>query len=117
MRCIGGQQGDGESRMKRYFEDSPSRQTIRQQMTELLSREQHTAQGLSMALKIREKEVCEHLSHIKRSLTSQKKKLRIKPAQCLECGYVFGDRARLTKPSKCPRCKGTHIEDPRYSVT
>ena len=90
--------------------------TIRQQMVTLLSRDQQSARDLSVALKIREKEVYDHLSHIKRSLALQKTKLRVQPAHCLECGYVFADRARLTKPSKCPRCKGTHIEDPRYRV-
>ena len=99
-----------------HSEDDSPKQTIRQQMIALLSREQHSAQGLSMALKIREKEVYDHLTHIRRSLASQKKKLRIKSAQCLECRYIFDDRARLTKPSKCPRCRGTHIEDPRYRV-
>jgi predicted Zn-ribbon and HTH transcriptional regulator len=97
-------------------ENDSSMQTIRQQMIILLSSEQHSAQGLSMALKIREKEVCDHLSHIRHSLASQKRELKVKPAQCLECRYVFDDRARLTKPGRCPRCKGTHIEDPRYRV-
>ncbi len=90
--------------------------TIRQQMIALLSREEHSALGLSMALKIREKEVCDHLSHIRRSLASQKKKLQVTPARCLECRHVFEDRSRLSKPGRCPRCKGTHIEDPRYRV-
>lgn len=97
-------------------EDNFSMQTIRQQMIALLSREQHNALGLSMALKICEKEVCDHLSHIRRSLASQKRKLDVTAARCLECLYVFEDRARLTKPGKCPRCKGTHIEDPKYRV-
>jgi transcriptional regulator len=97
-------------------EKGSPRLTIRQQIIALLSREQHSALGLSMALKIREKEVYDHLSHIRRSLTSQKKKLHVKPAQCLECLHVFEDRARLTTPGKCPRCKGTHIEDPKYRV-
>jgi hypothetical protein len=85
-------------------------------MVILLSREQHSARDLSVALKIREKEVYDHLSHIKRSLSSQKMALRVQPAQCLECQYVFADRARLTKPGRCPRCKGSHIEDPTYSI-
>jgi len=91
-------------------------QTIRQQIIAQLSCDEHSARDLSVALRIREKEVYDHLSHIRRSLASQKRRLLIKAAQCLECQYVFRDRARLTKPSKCPRCKGTHIEDPKYSV-
>jgi transcriptional regulator len=91
-------------------------QTVRQQIIAHLSRDEHTARDLSVTLRIREKEVYDHLSHIKRSLLSQKKRLVVKAAQCLECQYVFRDRMRLTKPSKCPRCKGTHIEDPKYSI-
>jgi predicted Zn-ribbon and HTH transcriptional regulator len=102
--------------MTKDSENDSSMQTIRQQMITLLSGEQHSAQGLSTALRIREKEVYDHLSHIRRSLASQKRKLDVKPAQCLECRYVFDDRSRLTKPGRCPRCKGTHIEDPRYRV-
>jgi transcriptional regulator len=102
--------------MKKYADGNPPMQTLRQQMIALLSHEQHSALGLSAALKIREKEVYDHLTHIRRSLASQKMKLRIKPARCLGCPYVFDNRARLTKPSKCPRCKGTHIEDPKYRV-
>jgi transcriptional regulator len=102
--------------MTKDSENDSSMQTIRQQMTTLLSLEQHSAQGLSAALMIREKEVYDHLSHIRRSLAPQKMKLKVKPARCLECRYVFADRARVTKPGKCPRCKGTHIEDPKYRV-
>jgi transcriptional regulator len=91
-------------------------QTVRQQIIAHLSRDEHSARDLSVAVRIREKEVYDHLSHIKRSLASQKKRLLIKVAQCLECRYLFRDRVRLTKPSKCPRCKGTHIEDPKYSI-
>jgi predicted Zn-ribbon and HTH transcriptional regulator len=91
-------------------------QTIRQQIITHLALKEHTARDLSLALRIREKEVYDHLGHIKRSLVSQKKRLVIRAAQCLDCGYVFRDRVRFTKPSKCPRCKGTHIEDPKYSI-
>jgi predicted Zn-ribbon and HTH transcriptional regulator len=91
-------------------------QTIRQQIIAYLSLNEHTTRDLSVALRIREKEVYDHLSHIKRTLASQRKRLVVKAAQCMECQYIFRDRVRLTKPSKCPRCKGTHIEDPKYSI-
>jgi transcriptional regulator len=97
-------------------EDELSRQTTRQQMIALLSLHEHSARELSVALRIREKEVYDHLAHVRRSVVSQKKRLRIQPAQCLECRYVFRDRGRLTTPGKCPRCKGEHIQDPKYRV-
>jgi hypothetical protein len=100
--------------MKR--EDDLSRQTTRQQMIVLLSENEYSARDLSVALSIREKEVCDHLAHIKRSVASQKKKLSITSAQCLECRYVFRDRGRLSKPGRCPRCKGEHIQDPKYRI-
>ena len=82
----------------------------------LLLENEYSAHDLSMALRIREKEVCDHLTHIRRSVVSQKRKLSIMPAQCLECRYVFRDRGRLSKPGRCPRCKGEHIQDPKYRI-
>jgi len=93
-----------------------SRQTTRQQMVILLSENEYSAHDLSAALKIREKEVCDHLVHIKRSVVAQKKRLSIMSAQCLECRYIFQDRERLSKPGRCPRCKGEHIQDPKYRI-
>jgi transcriptional regulator len=103
-------------RRDKSVEREPPSLTTRQKIITLLTGDAQTALGLSQTLKIREKEVYDHLSHIRRSLVAQQKRLRIEPAQCLECGYVFQDRSRLTKPGKCPRCRGTHIQDPRYRV-
>jgi len=90
--------------------------TIRQDMMELLSGGEHNARSISQHLRLSEKEVCDHLSHINRSLVSKGKKLVVSPARCLECSYVFSDRRRFSKPARCPRCKGEHIEDPGYRV-
>jgi predicted Zn-ribbon and HTH transcriptional regulator len=91
-------------------------QTVRQEMITLLSQEEHSAQDLSRILGIRQQAVYDHLVHIARSVASQKKKLLITPPRCLDCGYVFKERKRFTSPSRCPRCKGEHIEKPRYQV-
>ena len=85
-------------------------------MIELLTEAQHGAKDISQRLKIREKEVYEHLSHIKHSAAAQKKKLVVTPAKCLECAYVFESRNRFTSPGRCPRCRGEHIEDPKYRI-
>ncbi len=91
-------------------------QTIRQQMILLLSEKEMGARELSQVLGIREKEVYEHLSHIARSVATQEKKLMIRPPQCLLCGYVFKDRKRFTRPSRCPRCKKSHLQSPAYWI-
>ena len=90
--------------------------TIRQRIIDLLSTEEMSARGLSKAVGIREKEVYEHLSHIVRSLVAQGKKLIVQPYSCLGCGYVFQDRRRFTRPSRCPRCKRSHIQEATYRV-
>ena len=63
--------------------------TIRQEIIGLLATGPHGAKAVSKIVRVSEKEVYEHLSHINRSLKSQNRKLSIIPARCLECGYVF----------------------------
>jgi len=91
-------------------------QTIRQQIIALLSKKEMGARELSQALGIREKEVYEHLSHIARSAAAQGKKLIIQPFRCLGCGYVFEDRRRFTRPSRCPQCKRSRVQEATYLV-
>lgn len=95
---------------------SPAEQTVRQRMIDLLSREEMTDRDLSQALGIAERDVYVHLPHIARSLAAQGKKLEALPVHCMHCGYVFRDRKRWTRPSRCPRCKGSHIERPSYRI-
>jgi predicted Zn-ribbon and HTH transcriptional regulator len=90
--------------------------TIRQEMIRLLVDAEMSARDLSQALKIREKDVYDHLRHIKRSVDSSGKTLRVMAARCLGCGYIFESRDRFTSPGKCPRCKNEHIEDPKYRI-
>jgi len=78
----------------------------RQHMIMLLSKEECGARDLSQMLAIREKEVYDHLSHIARSVPSQKQRLVINPSRCLLCGYVFDTRKRFTMLGLCPRYRG-----------
>ncbi len=91
-------------------------ETIRQRMIVLLGGEEMSARELSQAMGVREKEVYEHLAHIARSVTTKGKRLIIRPSECLVCGYIFQDRSRFTRPGRCPRCKKSHIQEPRYIV-
>ncbi len=91
-------------------------QTIRQTLIDLLSGEPLGARELSRVLGIREEEVCDHLVHIERTAGARRKKLTTLPFACLDCGFVFRDRKHFTRPGKCPRCRGTHIETPRFQL-
>ena len=92
-------------------------ETIRQRIIMLLEENPMTARELSQAIGIREKEVYEHLAHVARSVTGQRKKLAVQPFRCLECGYAFHDRKRLTRPSRCPRCKRSRIQEATYRIS
>ena len=66
--------------------------TIRREIMALLSQGEYGAKNISKIIRISEKEVYEHLEHIGRSLKSQKMRLKIIPALCLECGFKFEGR-------------------------
>jgi predicted Zn-ribbon and HTH transcriptional regulator len=85
-------------------------------MIELLNKEEMTAIELSQSLRIPEKEVYEHLPHISRSVNSRGKRLVIRPAMCLKCGYAFKERRRFTRPGRCPRCRESHLQRPAYQI-
>ncbi|MBL7179675.1 MAG: transcriptional regulator [Pseudomonadota bacterium] len=91
-------------------------QTIRKEMIGLLEKEKMNAREISRAVRIREKEVYEHLGHIARSVNVKGQKLVTIPSQCLECGYVFKNRKRFSSPSRCPYCKSEQIRHPTYRI-
>jgi hypothetical protein len=70
-----------------------------------------TARDISKLQHITEKEVYDHLRYIQRSLKSE---FRMVPAECLGCGFRFTKREHLRAPSRCPLCKGEHIQDPVF---
>ena len=91
-------------------------QTIRSEITGLLRKDEYSAREISQEIGIREKEVYDHLSHISRSVASQKQKLFIVPSECLGCDYEFESRKRFRKPGRCPRCRSERISEPRYRI-
>jgi len=90
--------------------------TTRQQIISLLSRNEMDARALSREMGVREKEVCDHLVHIARSLAAKGKRLTVRPSRCLLCDYVFEDRKRFTRPGRCPRCKSSRLQNPVFSI-
>ena len=92
------------------------RQTIRQEIIDLLSSEELTIRDLSQAVSLQEREIVDHLSHIERSLQRQGKKLMVKPYECITCGFVFDRRTRFTKPGRCPSCKNSYIQVAQFHI-
>lgn len=75
-----------------------------------------TARALSQAARVSEREVASHLEHLTRSGGAQGERVEVIPAECVGCGYVFRDRARLTAPGACPACRATRIQAPRFRL-
>jgi len=92
------------------------RQTIRQQMQELLRQGDMSIRDLSQTLGIGEKEAAEHLDHLARFPAGRPGKLEIVPSRCLQCDFVFTDRKRPARPGRCPRCKGSHLTAPLFRM-
>lgn len=108
--------GAGTRSAKRTMSKDSHFQTIRQKMATLLNDRDMSARDLSQAIGIREREVYDHLPHVARSASAQKRKLVVLPFCCMSCGYVFEERRRFTRPGRCPRCKKTHVETPIFRL-
>jgi predicted Zn-ribbon and HTH transcriptional regulator len=91
-------------------------ETLRKSLLEELGRGPLTARELSARVGLGEKEVAPHLEHLERSLRGRGEQLVVTPAKCMGCGHEFTDRRALTKPSRCPECRGERIEAPRFKV-
>ncbi len=98
-----------------YVPEQP--QTMRQQIVESLQGTLCSAYQLAGMLRIREREVEEHLTHIVKTVARDRtKQFVIDPASCVECGYVFRGRTKLTTPSRCPKCKSEGVSPPRFGI-
>ena len=93
-----------------------SEKTIRQQIIALLREDDQGIRDLSQLLGKREKEIIDHLPHVKRTIEARKGTFITTPARCMHCGYTFKKRKRLSAPGKCPLCKSSHIQDPLYRI-
>ncbi|KPV39193.1 hypothetical protein AN478_13030 [Thiohalorhabdus denitrificans] len=70
---------------------------------------------LAQAVGMRPRDLAGELEHLRQSLRNEPFRLVIIPATCRKCGFTF-DADKLTKPGKCPRCRGTWIQEPRVLV-
>jgi predicted Zn-ribbon and HTH transcriptional regulator len=91
-------------------------ETVREALRKALRAGPATARDLSREVGLREREVAEHLEHLRRSLAHRGERLVVEPAACLACGWVFGERARLGRPGSCPACRSTRIDPPVFRI-
>ncbi|MBI3807515.1 MAG: transcriptional regulator [Nitrospirae bacterium] len=95
----------------------PPERTPRQRIMELLTGTRLTTHQLAQMLAIPERQVEDHLMHAVKSIARDKtRRFILEPSRCQDCDFVFRDRRRLTRPSRCPHCRSEGITAPRYGI-
>ena len=59
--------------------------------------------------------VADDLQHLFRSLKHTEYKPVVEPARCRACGFEFSTE-KLSKPSKCPECHSTWVQEPKIGI-
>jgi predicted Zn-ribbon and HTH transcriptional regulator len=91
-------------------------ETIRREIISLLEGNTLSAKEISAHVGVSQKEVYEHLEHIRRTINKGEANLFVTPAVCKKCGFIFRKRERLSKPGKCPVCRNEVIGEPLFSI-
>jgi transcriptional regulator len=91
--------------------------TIRQQIIQAITDVRCSARDLAHRLAVSEREVEDHLTHIGKSVARDRKgRFLLEPSTCQDCEFVFRGRTRLTRPSRCPKCRSEAISPPRFWI-
>jgi predicted Zn-ribbon and HTH transcriptional regulator len=95
----------------------PPELTPRQRIIDVITGTRLSSYQLAQMLGIRERQVEEHLTHVVKTVAQDKtKRFILEPSRCQDCDYVFRERRRLTRPSRCPNCRSEGIAAPRYGI-
>jgi transcriptional regulator len=92
------------------------RETVRQEILSLLKDNELSAKEISAQVGVSEKEVYEHLEHLRKTLNKGEYHFFVRPAVCRKCGFLFRKRERLRKPGRCPVCRSEVIEEPFFVI-
>ncbi len=106
--------------MKKGLNEPPipasMRDTVRHEILAVLEQGTRSANELSREVRISEREVYDHLDHIRKTVSKAGKHLFITPAECKKCGFIFKKRERLRRPGRCPLCRGESIQEALFSI-
>ena len=82
--------------------------TRRRRLLDLLTHEPRSASSLAREMGLRRDDVEEDLGHALRTAAAEGHTIEVIPARCKDCGFTFAPD-RLTKPGRCPACKGGRL--------
>ena len=84
-------------------------------MIGLLREQPRSVSWLARELALRRADVEDDLGHAIRSARAAGNRIAVRPASCRACGFEFSED-RLTKPGKCPVCRGTRLHEAQVRI-
>lgn len=88
---------------------------FRKDLLTLLTNEPRSVSSLARDLGLKRADVEDDLRHALRSAEAAGHKIVVVPARCRSCGFTF-DQEKLSKPGKCPQCRGSRLYEPQISI-
>jgi len=87
--------------------------TRRERLEELLEKGEYTVEHLARFLDAPVRNVVDDLEHVRLSASDR---FEMIPPECEGCGFVFDDRTKVRRPSRCPKCRDERIDGPWFTV-
>jgi transcriptional regulator len=81
----------------------------------LLCAQPRSVSSLARDLGLRKGDVDDDMQHALRSARAAGHQVIVIPARCRSCGFTF-DEEKLSKPSKCPQCRGARLYEAQISI-
>lgn len=88
---------------------------FRKDLISLLTIAPRSVSSIARDLGLARGDVADDVRHAIRSARAAGHDVIVTPARCRQCGFTFGDE-KLSKPSKCPECKGTRLFEAQISI-
>jgi len=88
---------------------------FRKDLLTLLGSQPRSVSSLARDLGLKRADIEDDLRHVLRSARAAGYRIVVVPARCRACGFTF-DEQKLSKPGKCPACRGTRLYEPQISI-
>ncbi len=86
--------------------------SIRRELLDRLIDQPRSVSSLARELGLTRRNVADDLGQALRSAEAAGYRVEVMPARCRSCGFTF-DTSKLSKPGKCPSCRGTRLFEPQ----
>ena len=89
--------------------------TVRRDLVKLLSAHPRSVSSIAREMGLARADAEDHLRHAIRTARAGGHQVIVEPAKCRQCGFVFS-QDKLSKPGKCPECRGTRLYEPQIWI-